>query len=88
MVAVQGNTLTSDGEKVRYQGAKQGRIEFFSRPTGKLPRINGHAYNFRPKKVYSSPYMNSTGDATVTVTVGALTTIYDFKESSVTTLNK
>ena len=86
MAAVLGNTITWDGEKVEYAGPNQTRIEFFSRSSGKLPRVAGRDYTFLPAAAYESPFLNSkagTSTATVTVTVGPLKTVYDFENSEI-----
>jgi len=84
MAAVLGNTITWDGEKVEYAGPNQTRIEFFSRPVGKLPRVAGRDYTFLPAAAYESPFLNSeAGTSTATVTVGSLKTVYDFENSEI-----
>ena len=81
VTAVLGNTIKWDGEKVEYVGPNQPHIEYFSRPSGKLPRVAGQDCIFQRAATYESPFLNSkAGTATATVTVGPLKTIYDFKK--------
>lgn len=84
MEAITANILSWDGQKVVYHGSNQPRIEFFTRATGKSPRVDGREFDFQPALVYDSPYLRRKADSSsVTVTVGPLVTEYDFEAVSI-----
>ena len=71
---------------MEYAGPNQSRIEFFSRSSGKLPRVAGRDYTFLPAAANESPFLNSkagTSTATAPVPVGPLKTVYDFENSEI-----
>ena len=89
MTAIQALTVTWDGEKVAYTGPGRPRIEFFSRSTGKLSRVDGVELDTTPEYVYNSPFLKRrAGEPTATVTVGPLRRVYDFEIHKIRELQK
>ncbi|MCE5215743.1 hypothetical protein LLH03_01820 [bacterium] len=54
-----GNALTVEADVIRYQSRGYGQTLTFYADYSRMPEVDGKAYDFRPPKVFDSPFLQS-----------------------------